>query len=111
MMKWMMAYVTSVSFVVLVNVNPSEFFEAERGLRQGCPLSPLLFLLVIEGFNRLLLKEKAGGRVKGIKININLFITHLMFVDDIMILGSGSIDEWGVISGLIENFCVSRGSF
>ena len=75
MMKWMMACVTSVSFVVLVNVNPSEFFEAERVLQQGFPLSPLLFLLVIEGFSQLLLKEKAGGRVKDIKISSNLFVT------------------------------------
>ena len=81
----------------------------ERGLIQGCPLSPLLFLLAIEGLSRLLQQTKADGRIKGIKISRDLFLTHLMFIDDIMILGSGSISEWSVISGILLNFCKVSG--
>jgi len=49
--EWIMACVCNVSFSVLVNGSPSEFFYGSRGLRQGCPLSPLLFLLIIEGLS------------------------------------------------------------
>ena len=41
--RWVMSCMTSVSFAILINGAASPFFHAERGLRQGCPLSPLLF--------------------------------------------------------------------
>eukprot|EP00253_Pinus_taeda_P033689 PITA_33689 len=46
---WIMACITSTTFSVLINGYASHVFHAERGLRQGCPLSPLLFLIVMEG--------------------------------------------------------------
>ena len=66
-------------------------------------------MLVIEGLRRLLLKDKALGLVKGIKISKNLLVTHLMLVDDIMILRSSSISEWDEISVIVQNFYVVSG--
>ena len=99
-----MSCVSTVSFAVLINEKPTDFFEAAQGLRQGCPLSPLLFLLVIEGLSRLILKEKVSGEIKGIKINPLLSITHLMFVDDIMLVGSGSLAEWSSLDDYLNTF-------
>eukprot|EP00253_Pinus_taeda_P010718 PITA_10718 len=45
---WIMACITTPTFSVLINGSASHFFHCERGLRQGCPLSPLLFLIVME---------------------------------------------------------------
>ena len=61
LVRWIMCCVTTVSFSVLINGAASPFFHAERGLRQGCPLSPLLFLLVAEGLSCLLLEAHRGG--------------------------------------------------
>ena len=47
--NWIMGCVSSTNYSILVNGNPTSFFSASRGLRQGCPLSPLLFLLIAEG--------------------------------------------------------------
>lgn len=85
-----MSYMTSVSFVVLINVIASPFFHAKRGLRQGCPFSPLLFLLVAEGLSRFIKKSKADGDFRGINISSGLAITHLLFVDHILIFYDGS---------------------
>lgn len=43
--NWIMGCVNSANFVVLVNGEPTDFFKISRGLRQGCHLSPLFFLL------------------------------------------------------------------
>lgn len=58
---WVMCCITSVSFGVLINGPASYFFHAKCGLRQACPLSPLLFLIVMEGLSRLITSAKQYG--------------------------------------------------
>ena len=99
-----MSCITTVSFSVLINGAASPFFHAERGLRQGCPLSPLLFLLVAEGLTRALRAAKAEGRFSGIQIAPNLNITHLLFVDEVLIFCAGTRGESRVLQEILELF-------
>lgn len=87
---WIMSCITTVSFAILINGDASHFFHAEWGLKQGCPLSPLLFLLVVEGLSRFLKKANTDGEFRGIQISPGLAITHLLSVDDIFIFFDGS---------------------
>lgn len=53
--RWVMGCISTASFAVFINGAASPFFKAERGLRQGCPLSPLIFLLVAEVLSQFLI--------------------------------------------------------
>ncbi|KAL9680302.1 hypothetical protein QQ045_018180 [Rhodiola kirilowii] len=80
-----MACVTSVTYFVRVNGHISGAIRPRRGLRQGDPLSPYLFLLCSEFLSAKLLNELSSGGLKGIKIDRGApVITHLFFADDSM---------------------------
>jgi hypothetical protein len=107
--QWIMACVTNVSMAVLINGSPTSFFKIHRGLRQGCPLSPLLFLLVIECLSRQIKKAVANGSFKGLKVVVETFISHLLFVDDVLILGDANFEEWSLLHTLLRLFCKASG--
>ena len=86
-----MACVCSAHFAILVNGFPSSFFEGNRGLWRGFPISPSMFLLVIEGFSCLIINAKENKLFSGIKVTRTQFLTHLFYVDDILIIGDGTL--------------------
>jgi hypothetical protein len=88
--NWIKNCITSVSFDVLINGSASNLFLSKRGLRQGFPLSPLLFLLVAKGLSRALEAAKSRGEFSGITTSPTLQISHLLFVDDVLIFCSGN---------------------
>ena len=95
--RGIMSCITTVSFSVLINGATSPFFHSEIGLRQGCPLSPLLFLLVAKGLSRDLREANRQGSLKGIQISHNLYITHLLFVDDVLIFYTGTMRDTNIL--------------
>ncbi|XP_057419187.1 uncharacterized protein LOC130713437 [Lotus japonicus] len=66
--KLIMECVTTVRFQVMLNGNPQMPFDPGRGLRQGDPLSPYLFILCGEVFSALIQRELVGSSLSGIKI-------------------------------------------
>jgi hypothetical protein len=107
--NWIMGCITSATYVVLINGEPTEFFNGGRGIRQGCPLSPLLFILIMEGLSLALKKRQEEGLVSGIKVTRLLRVLHLLFVDDILIMTNASVNEWSEIHRLLVIFCNATG--
>ena len=52
----------------MINGSPADFFGSSRGLRQGDPLSPLLFLIMIEVFSRMLRRVEGAGLIHGFNL-------------------------------------------
>jgi len=93
-----------VSFLVLINGSTSNFFRAERGLRQGCALSPLLFLLVVECLTRLIAGAIRRWRYTGINITKGQVISHLLFVDDLLMFCNGNMRHVESLSRILILF-------
>lgn len=77
----------SASSRVLINGRPSDSFQLLRSVRQGCPLSPLLFLIAIDALSVLINQEVLVGRIEGVRIpEIDLHLAHNLFADDLTLL-------------------------
>jgi len=109
MTNWIMSYVTSSSFAVLLNGEATDFFRSGRVLRQGFPLSPLFFILVIEGLSLLLKNSIEEGNLTGIQVSRLIKIIHLLFVDDVLIMTRESLHEWKEIDKIIRLLCKASG--
>jgi hypothetical protein len=107
MTKWIMICVMSTSFSLLINGELTSFFKSGRGLRQGCPLSSLLFFLVMEGLSLLLKDNQKEGKLTGVKVSRSIKILHVLFVDDVIIMSNATIHEWWEIDKLLKSFCLA----
>ncbi|GJX69127.1 hypothetical protein Tco_0304854 [Tanacetum coccineum] len=75
---------------IIVNGSPTKEFSMGRGLRQGDPLSPFLFIIAKEGLHVAMEDAIAHGLFRGAQIGYNqLHVSHLFYADDALFLG-----EW-----------------
>ena len=58
---WISWCISTATFSVLINGTPAGFFNSSRGLRQGDPLSPYLFVIGMEALSRLIFRAVRGG--------------------------------------------------
>ncbi|KAL0006983.1 hypothetical protein SO802_008485 [Lithocarpus litseifolius] len=104
--RWIMACVSSVSFEVVVNGGKSECFKPSRGLRQGDPLSPYLFILGQEVLSRLIEHELKLRNVTGIKTSISgPTISHVMYADDVILFSKASKKDAESLVRTVEKYC------
>ena len=84
---WIMSTVRGGKVRVNVNGENGSYFKTHRGLRQGDPLSPLLFNLAADALDLILRKAKHKGHIKGVVPElIPGGLTHLQYADDTVIL-------------------------
>ncbi|CAN0837158.1 LINE-1 retrotransposable element ORF2 protein [Linum grandiflorum] len=104
--KWIEAIVTSVRFAVMINGKPSSFFRPSQGLRQGDPLSPMLFIIVSNVLSYMLQRDISSGLLKGLKLNHRCpTLSHVLFADDTVIFGKASRDEALQLQLTLSRYC------
>src|SRR4051812_20274445 len=103
-MKWMEALVFTSKMSVLVNGSPTREFGVERGLRQGDPISPFLFVIMAEGLKCLINKAVENGDYEGCNLNGRCFVDVLQFADDTLLVGDGSWKHLWAIKAVLKGF-------
>ena len=105
-----MKCISTPSLRILWNGEALESFIPERGVRQGDPISPYLFVLCMERLSHII--EVAVGQRMWKPIRLSRGgppLSHLAFADDLVLLSEASMDQADIISSCIDLFCESSG--
>ncbi|KAI0522403.1 hypothetical protein KFK09_004782 [Dendrobium nobile] len=102
--SWIRACITDVNFSFVLNGALEGFFPSTAGLRQGCPLSPYLFCIVMDAFSNLLEARGFNGISYG-----NFSLTHLLYADDVLIFGEATISNCIILDYVLREFANSSG--
>ena len=102
--------VSFVSYSILVNGEPHGDIKPTRGLRQGDPLFPYLFLLVSERLNGLIQQAMTVGDLSGFSLCRNgPRISHLFFADDTLFFCRAELREVQTIQNILQKYELASG--
>jgi hypothetical protein len=105
--SWISQCISSACHSVLVNGSLAGFFNSSRGLRQGDPLSPLLFIVVMEALSKMLSGAVDSGRLSCFSMGSRppmINISHLLFADDILVFCEANPDHLRFLRVLLVCF-------
>eukprot|EP00253_Pinus_taeda_P017519 PITA_17519 len=108
--RWVSSLISSAFFSILINGIPTSTFRASRGIRQGDPLSPFLFIIMAEGLGRSIKNAIQTQELKGITLHQASTVSHQQFVDDNMIFGYSSVQEARTLNALLLLFSKASGT-
>jgi hypothetical protein len=95
---------------ILVNGSPTEEICIKRGLKQGDPLAPLLFLLVAEGLGGLMRKALERGRFQPFKVGRGgMLVSILQYADDTFCIGTASVENLWALKAILRGFEMASG--
>lgn len=108
--NWVMECVMTVTYSVMLNGEASRFITPSRGLGQGDPLSPVLFLICSEGFSSLIRREERDGRLRGLQVSANAEpLSHVFFEDNSVFFCQATESETVCVNNLLPRYAEGSG--
>ena len=111
--KWVnliMECVKSVRYQVLINGSPYGEIKPSRGIRQGDPLSPYLFIICTEMLIKMMQIAEAKGQISGLRVAREAPpVSHLLFADDSMFYCRETDEELSHLSRIVEEYSLASG--
>lgn len=107
--KWIQGTLCSARASILVNGSPTAEFSFYRGLKQGDPLSPFLFILIMESLHLSMTRVSSECMFSGLRLNGSLSISHLFYADDAMFIGEWSQTNLKNVVKILQCFHFASG--
>ena len=105
-----MGLVSLPFFNILLNGSLNSTFQPSRGIFQGDPLSPFLFILMAEGLSCLIMAQVERGEILGIKAHEGASSqTHQQFMDDTMLMGHPTVQKYRSLKKNLDLFARASG--
>nr|GEW26937.1 hypothetical protein [Tanacetum cinerariifolium] len=110
MVAWIMKCVTTTLFSICINGSLHGYFKGNRGLRQGDPLSPYLFTLIIEVLTLMLHRKVRDSEMFTYhRYCSRLELINLCFADDLFLFAHGDVHLAKVVMDALDEFKLASG--
>ncbi|GJS50115.1 RNA-directed DNA polymerase, eukaryota [Tanacetum coccineum] len=107
--KWIQCCLHSSRGSIIINGSPTDEFIFGKGLKQGDPLSPFLFILIMESLHLSFQRVVDEGLFHGIKLHDTVNISHLFYADDAVFVGQWSDRNISTLTYVLECFYLASG--
>ena len=107
--NWIKECISSPSFSVMINGFPNGFFTSNRSIRQGDPLSPYLFVLAMKFRSINCELAMTRGLIQPINRDAKVIVSHLMFVNDMLIFCHADKKSLFHVSQLLDDLSLNTG--
>ncbi|GKE74383.1 RNA-directed DNA polymerase, eukaryota, reverse transcriptase zinc-binding domain protein [Tanacetum coccineum] len=112
MVLWIITCVSTSTFSICVNGVSHGYFKGRKGLRQGDPMSPYLFTLVMEIFNLIMIKKIEDSHKFKYHFGCKeIRLAHLCFADDLLVVCNCDKDSLKVVKEALNEFSMVSGLF
>ena len=106
--NWVAAFYEGASTSILVNGVVGEEFEMERGVRQGCPMAPYLYLFIADALAHML--KNPDNEIEGLQLPNGAILREALFADDSNLYLKGTIQNLNMVDQVLKSYCGGTGS-
>nr|GEZ14183.1 putative RNA-directed DNA polymerase, eukaryota, reverse transcriptase zinc-binding domain protein [Tanacetum cinerariifolium] len=107
--RWIQCCLQSSRGSIILNGSPTKEFKFGKGLKQGDPSSPFLFILIMESLHLSFQRVMDAGLFHGIKLHDSVTLSHLFYADDAIFVGQWSQRNISTLTHVLKCFHMASG--